>query len=256
MKKTILSISAAALAFTSVVSAPAFAEAGDEYGTNPLPSVIGDEGQTPQDVCDARLPNDNSGFTATPLNESVVWVSQTGPTRTSSTPFQITPVGDPSYSAFGNFRALHTNGKSPNIFAQADAGVTTYLGGSDRWYHTQVVDHYAVSFDCKVSKVVGPPNDPTKQHEVVPPGLQSTGNRTAIDPSLDEISAGPDEYDHDSTPYVTNVTTPNVEAVVCISPGSKGGTWKRQNGYGGECSTALYNSLNPGGTPSASLPSS
>jgi hypothetical protein len=250
MKKTVFAVSAAALAFASVISTPAYAD--EDYGNDPLPSVVGDEGQSAQDVCEARLPNDNSGFTATAINESVVWVSQTGPTRTSSTPFQVTPVGSPTYSAFSNFRQLHTNGKSPNIFAQADAGVTSYLGGSDSWYHTQFVDHYATSFDCKVSKWVGSERNP---HEVVPPGLQSTGNRTAVDPSLDQVSAGPDQFDHNSSPYVTNVTATNVETVVCISPGSKGGTWKQQNGYGGACNTTLYNSLNPGGTPSASLPS-
>jgi hypothetical protein len=254
MKKTIFAVSAAALAISSLVSVPVFADDGDEYGMNPMPPSVGDPGDTPQDVCDAKLPNDNSGFTATPINVTVVAAGEDPPVRTSTTPFQILPVGNPVFSSFANHRNLHVNGQSPNIHAFADANVTTYPGGSDRYFHTTVTKHFAYQFGCKVFKIVGPDKNPK---EVVPPGLQSSGNLTAPDPALDQTAPGPDQFDHDPTPFVSMVGATNIEVVVCISPGNNKGQWRAQNNYGNSpaCSRALYDSvakiLNP---PTNSLP--
>ena len=147
MKKFVFAVSSTALALGSVSAVPAYAdEDGSEYGNVPLPATVGNPGDTPQDICDAKLPNDNSGFTATPINETIVPAGEDAPVRTSSTPFKILPVGDPVFSAFANHRNLHINGTSPNIHAFADANVTTYPGGSDRYFHTTFTKHFAHQF--------------------------------------------------------------------------------------------------------------
>jgi hypothetical protein len=64
--------------------------------------------------------------------------------------------------------------------------------------------------------------------------------------------------DENAGPHTYFDTNELGHAVVCISPGSKGGEWRAQNSYGGlggACSTAKFLSLPPGGSiPSNSLP--
>lgn len=67
-------------------------------------------------------------------------------------------------------------------------------------------------------------------------GFESSGGSIPVDPDA--------------------VTAPPVQVVVCISPGPKGGSWKKQNGYtGSNCTTSYFltapvgpqNNLNTGG---------
>ncbi|MGN3974976.1 hypothetical protein [Tsuneonella sp. SYSU-LHT278] len=78
--------------------------------------------------------------------------------------------------------------------------------------------------------------------------IEQTSDPETYGPFLDP-NAGPHTY------FDTNALG---HAVVCISPGSKGGEWRAQNGYGGlggACSTATFNGIPPGTPiPSNSLP--
>jgi hypothetical protein len=77
-----------------------------------------------------------------------------------------------------------------------------------------------VTADCHVWKVV-PGND----NIIEPPGLQTTGN-TAVD---HDQTAGQNGFDTNAGPVTQTGQT--VDALICISPGKKGGVWTGKNGF-------------------------
>jgi hypothetical protein len=241
-----------ALAVSSLSSA-ALAEEGDEFGPNPRAAIVGQAGQDPQAVCDSTIPSTASGFTATVLNVTAE-TDITAPVTVNTTLDHSQGDGTPTYSAFGPaYGPAHLHGQSPNIFGYADANVTTYPNTLS-FYHTLTTHHDDTIFDCKVSKMAGNPNDTDHQHEVVPPGLQSTGNKTAPTTRTVVDENGLAQSLQTGVPFITHTGATGVDVVVCISPGPKGGTWKAQSGWTGGCSTTLYTVTLNGSTPSASLP--
>lgn len=218
------------------------------FATNMTP-ITGSPGESPQDICNRSYhPDQNAGFTAVVQNLTTYLIGVE--TRRTGAPPVVTGVGTPVYGGWSNHTGLHVNGHSPNIHAFADAASTTYPGGSNSTYQTEIVSTYGYMFDCHVHK------DTIGTH-VEPPGHQSSGNKTAAIASLSQVAPGPPEVVFDPTPYVVPGGATGVQVVVCISPGSKGGNWRMQNGYTGSplpCTRATYDFLNPAGTPSASLP--
>ena len=85
--------------------------------------------------------------------------------------------------------------------------------------------------------------------------------RPELDASYTVLESGTAEkngFEANGGPWTDTSASQQVQAVVCISPGSKAGSWRAQNNYGGlggQCSTATFNSLPPHTIiPSASLP--
>lgn len=194
---------------------------------------------------DALNPNDpNSEYQTEPtsVGESVGAETLTDSQVISSTPGGVLV----SQSSVYNANSQHRHGGSPNIFG-AFTVTSVYTGGSSETLNTYS-QTTSYTFGCRVWKEVGPDND----HTVEPPGLQLVDQ-------LVEDTATRTETVIVNNPDTTEITTG--DGVICISPstnGTKGnpGAWRNQNGYTGECSTALFYSLAgiPDPIPSNSLP--
>ena len=122
---------------------------------------------------------------------------------------------------------LGRHGGSPNIFGEFKT-VSTYSGGTlveDVTYSQDTT----ITYGCIVSKT-------NSQGKVTtPPGIQVEGltkTVTTVTRVVHVNESAPDE-----------VITTLSDAVVCNSPEKNPGKWRAQNGYGGECSTALFNTL-------------
>lgn len=257
MKKTIFMAGTAIIASLSLI-APVTAHISDDIDTSDLsfgnaakPGRQALAGETPEDVCAAALPSGNAGFQVEVVETGEVLVSSVK--VRDANPFEQVGVGTPVFSAFSGHNNPHINGQSPNIHVFANAGVTTFPGGSNKNYHTTITDTFAEGFDCFVYKIN--PDNSQHRHINAPPGLQVVGNTSL--PTRTEQRAGPDESVFDPTPFVSNVVTPNVEVVGCISPGPKGGSWRTQNQYVGPCDRNAYNAAlnSPINPPTNSLPS-
>jgi hypothetical protein len=221
--KKIAILAATALASTLAFAAPAAANTTE----------------TPQQRCELLVgqPNDNSTYVTTPTGLAVSTGSEFVQSRTtlSSTAAgallrQTTPVFN---------GALGRNGGSPNIFGDFDS-IATYSGGSSsqRVIYAQTT---TTTFGCATTKVKGNGDRST------PPGLQVPYGQT-----IDVTSETRRETINVSNPDVDVTLT--TQMVVCNSPGTKGGQWRNQNGYGGQCNTTLFNALGELAVRSNSLP--
>lgn len=262
MRKSFVSAIVSVAMLSTAFSVPALGQDGDppdpDFGPNPRGGIVGMSGETAQEICNRNLPPGVEGFTATVIDESEILVSTSGPVRDAMA-FSREGSGTPTFSDFANHRSARVNGQSPNIHALADAGVTTFPD-TVVGFHTTITSSFATGFGCEVSRT-----NPSGR-VVTPPGLQSSGNRTAVNRTTSV--AGMDEFDTlTGVPFVSNIVTMGVQVVICISPGSNKGSWRPQNEYtgniivapltSGACSRAFYDAvatnLNP---PTNSLPSS
>ena len=146
-----------------------------------------------------------------------------------------------SQSSVYNANSQHRHGGSPNIFGGFTV-TSVYTGGSSETLNTYS-QTTTYTFGCRVWKEVGNGNI------IEPPGLQIDYGQT-----LDETLVTRTETVTVNNPNVTEVTAG--DGVICISPTKNPGTWRKQNGYTGDCSTALFYSLAgiPDPIPSNSLP--
>ncbi len=123
---------------------------------------------------------------------------------------------------------------------------SSYNKGFGAWCNEQTPDHSG-NYDNRLKLVDG-----VDAHDNDDTGLDTTAT---IDQAGTALLAGHEDFGGVHT--YTNQAVP-VQTVVCISPGSKGGTWTAKNlyaGLGGTCSTATFNATAPGTIiPSASLP--
>lgn len=107
--------------------------------------------------------------------------------------------------------------------------MTEYSGGS---YIANVEYSRTTTFTygCTVSKT-----NNNNGNVTTPPGLQVTGLTIPV------TVVTRTEMINESNPNTFETTLSG--AVVCNSPEKNPGKWRPQNGYTGECSTALFNSL-------------
>jgi hypothetical protein len=232
------------MSLTPIATTAAWADDGDGITLTPL-TENGDI--DPQTVCDDVLrPAAQSGFQTQPVNVSGQGIfTNTGAPYFDPDP-ETGPAGDPS--GYGTPTASNVilsnsyfrNGGSPNVWALAQATLT-YPQTQQAWNLLQDQTE-TISFGCYVFKVV-----PGNGNIIAPPGLQTTGNEV-IDTRT--ISAGIGNK-ITSDPFV--ITGDTVVALICISPGTKGGKWTGKNGFpSSQCAAA---STAAGGTiPSGNIP--
>lgn len=230
----IASIASTALVFTSLAAVPAM-PASAQTGTTvarmqaacdalkPADQLVTTGSVTNPNVTNityaARVNNLSSTFVPRIVTGPLVLVTPAATTPTSLTPATFVPGSD------------GRRGGSPNIHGEFVA-TATYAGA----VYTQTVTTYHVTsytFGCAIDKTT--------------PGT-TISNWRQIDPTLTAV-----EETLIGTVTNTIVGDPVIQqffsdGVICNSPGSKGGTWRAQNGYtGGNCNTAYYLSL-PGKT--------
>lgn len=186
-----------------------------------------------QDVCDATLiPNNASDFTA-----EVIGVTEaTGSEFVQSSHLVSSTPGGVLLSQTSAFNggSEHRHGGSPNIFGTFTV-TSTYTGGSSVTEVTYA-QTTTYTFGCHVFKVEGNSDHP----HVVEPGPFQTPIGLTVENTV---------VTHTDTVNVNNpntVTTSQGDGVICNSPTKNPGTWRNQNGYGGTCSTALFNSVGLG----------
>ena len=248
MKYRALMSAAAAISvsFMPIATTAAWADDGDDIILTPLT----ENDLTPQQVCDDVLrPAANSGFQTEPVN-----VVDGGFVNSGSPYFDPDPetgpagdasgLGTPTASNVILSNSFFRNGGSPNVWALAQATLT-YPQTQQPWNLLQDQTD-TVTFGCHVFKFVGD-NSPNGPHMVEPPGLQTTGN-AAIGHQTISADVGNKITDD---PFV--ITGDTVAALICISPGTKGGKWTGKNGFpSNQCAAA---STAAGGTiPSGNIP--
>ncbi|HEY8434961.1 MAG TPA: hypothetical protein VIK68_10170 [Sphingomicrobium sp.] len=191
---------------------------------------------------------------------------------------------------------LSRNGQSPNIFATDAVAHTVTYDNSTYDFNATYNITTTFSYACDVTQHIpatpsttrletqgecadrvahdpdlGPHVNPgqyclilSNRQMITVPGTPAQDNADPQDSStgtLDQAgTASGQDTELNGGPYTFQNQSLQVSAVVCNSPGSKGGTWRAQNGYlglGGACSTATFLSLPPNtGIPSVSLPTS
>jgi hypothetical protein len=221
MKRALLAATAVlASSFTPVLMTPAYAEDGDDIILTPV-NLDGD--YDAQAICDEALkPAAQSGFQTEPTDVSDSgWVNDGAPVRDQNVGDPV-PTGNASASFVIIQGGYHRHGGSPNVWGQGQATLT-YPNSTQEYTTVQNLVR-TVTVGCHVWKYVGA-NSPNGPHLVEPPGLQTTGN-TAVD---HDQTAGPNGYDTNNGPIV--LTGQTVDALICISPGKKGGTWTGKNGF-------------------------
>ena len=199
-----------------------------------------------QQYCqDALNPNDpNSEFQTEPTGVTEVTGAEF---EQSSVVISSTPGGVLlSQTSVYNANSQHRHGGSPNIFGGFTV-TSVYTGGSSETLVTYA-QTTTDTFGCRVWK------EPQPGHVIEPNGLQIPSGLT-----LDETLVTRTETVTVNNPNTTEVTAG--DGVICISPSTTGttgnpGAWRKQNGYTGDCSTALFYSLAgiPEPIPSNSLP--
>lgn len=190
---------------------------------------------------------------------------------------------------------LSRNGLSPNIFAtDAVAHTVTYDNSTYNFtgtfnitttfnYSCDVTKHIAATaassrpetFDECVQRIAQSDpqlvpgiycKDPDHLQTVVVPGNPQQDLPDAEDSTTGSVdqagTATGGDTELNGGPYTFQNQSLQVSAVVCISPGPKGGSWKGANlyptlgGAGGACNTTTFMGLAPNtGIPSVSLPS-
>jgi len=230
------------ISLTPIATTAAWADDGDDIILTPLT----ENDLTPQEVCDDVLrPAAASGFQTEPVNVVDTGFVNSGAPYFDPDP-ETGPAGDPS--GFGTPTASNVilsssyfrNGGSPNVWALAQATLT-YPQTQQPWNLLQDQTD-TITFGCHVFKVV-----PGNGNIISPPGLQTTGDQAI---GHRTISAGVgNKITND--PFV--ITGDTVVALICISPGTKGGKWTGKNGFpSSQCAAA---SAAAGGTiPSGNIP--
>lgn len=214
--------------------------------TTPALAVTPEAQADMQSHCEDLLrPNDpNSEFQTEPnaVNEVTGAEFLQSSVVVSSTPGGVLL----SQTSVYNANSQHRHGGSPNIFGGFTV-TSVYTGGSSETLNTYA-QTTTYTFGCRVWK------EPQPGHVIEPPGLQVDYGET-----FDETLVTRSETVTVNNPNTTEVTAG--DGVICISPstnGTKGnpGAWRKQNGYTGDCSTALFYSLAgiPEPIPSNSLP--
>jgi hypothetical protein len=247
MKRALLA--ATAIVFTSLsstIATPAFADDGDDIILNPV-TLDNPDGPplTAQEVCDEALrPAAASGFQTEPTSSTDSgWVNDGLPIRGDNVGAAV-PTGTPSSSFVILTGGYFRNGGSPNVWGHGVATLT-YPNSTQEYEQSQnQVDTVTVS--CRVWKYVGE-NSPNGPHLVQPPGLQTTNNVSVGHQNIEL----PNGFDYNAGPVT--LTGQEVYALICISPGKKGGVWTGKNGF----NAALCPSANTaaGGTiPSGNIP--
>ena len=136
------------------------------------------------------------------------------------------------------------HGGSPNIFGEFKT-VSTFTGGTlveDVTYSQDTT----FSFGCIVSKT-------NKQGKTTTPdGIQIPGPSHPDPLTKTVTTVTRTEHINESAPDTTVETLS--DAVICNSPEKNPGKWRPQNGYTGDCSTALFISLGTFPIRSNSLP--
>lgn len=184
---------------------------------------------TPASVCASTViirPDPNANFVVAPTIDSVIVGAEYEQSRTTtaSTPGGVLIGTTPAQFIPGT---EGRNGGSPNIHGEFKS-TATYSGGSLSQTVVYAQDT-TTNFGCSVTKTN------TRNGNVsMPGGLQVTGLSLVA-------TATRTVYETASAP---NVTTDYFTAgVICNSPGTNRGVWRRQNGYTGTCSTERYLSL-------------
>jgi hypothetical protein len=195
-----------------------------------------------QQFClDALTPNDpNSEFQTEPTGVTEATGAEF---EQSSVVISSTPGGVLlSQTSVYNNGSQHRHGGSPNIFGGFTV-TSVYTGGSSETLVTYA-QTTTYTFGCRVWKVVE-----GNGNIIEPNGLQIPYGVT-----VDETLVTRTETVSVNNPNTTEVTAG--DGVICISPTKNPGTWRKQNGYTGDCSTALFYSLAgiPDPIPSNSLP--
>lgn len=226
MKKSIAYVAMCATALSSIVATPVFAQVA-----TPIAEL--------QALCASTTilnPDPNSTYTATlgdvTSSEGLEFISAVDVIEDIPGGVVVGVVG-PTFTG-----ELGRNGQSPNIFGKFET-VTEYSGGS---YIADVTYSQTTTFTygCVVSR--RQPNG----NVTTPPGLQVTGQTFPV------TVVTRTERVEESNPNTFETTLS--DAVVCNSPERNPGKWRNQNGYTGDCSTTLFNSLSSISIHSNSLP--
>jgi hypothetical protein len=238
-------IGAAALISTSltpILTTPAFADDGDGITLSP----VNVQEMTPQEVCDEALrPAAASGFLTEPtVTGDTGFVNDGAPVRGDNVGDAV-PTGTPTSSFLILDGGFFRNGGSPNVWGHGHATLT-YPNSTQEFTTTQhQIDTTTVS--CRVYKFVGE-NSPNGPILVQPPGLQTTGNTSVSSQDI----PGPNGFDTNNGPITINGQ--EVFALICISPGTKGGKWTGKNGFNAANCTAASIAAGQSFIPSGNIP--
>ena len=238
-------LSAAAIISTSfapIATTAAWADDGDDIILTPLT----ESDSTPQQVCeDVLRPAAQSGFQTEAVNVSDGGTVNVGaayfdPSSDTGPAGDASGYGTPTPSNVFLSNSYFRNGGSPNVWAMAQATLT-YPQTQQLWNLLQDTSH-TITFGCHVWKVV-----PGNGNIIEPNGLQTVGNQSV---SLATIPAGVGNRITDDDFVIANDP---VLALICISPGSKGGKWTGKNGFNpancGAASTAAGGVIPSGNIP-------
>ena len=244
--KTIKMLAAASLLSTSFLmpTAPAFADDGDD---NTILTPVNLEGDyDAQAICEEALrPAAASGYQTEPTDvQDTGWVDDGAPVRDENVGDAI-PTGTPTASFVIIEGGYHRHGGSPNVWGQGQATLT-YPNSTQEYTTVQNLIR-TVTVSCHVWKYVGE-NSPNGPHLVEPPGLQTTGN-TAVD---HDQTAGPNGFDTNNGPITQTGQT--VDALICISPGKKGGSWTGKNGFPSSSCAGASSTAGEEFLPSGNIP--
>jgi len=247
MKRAMLAATAMVFtSLTSTVATPAFADDGDDIILSPV-NLDNPDGPplSPQEVCDEALrPAAASGFQTEPTSSTDGgWANDGAPIRGDNVGNPV-PTGTPTASFVILTGGYFRNGGSPNVWGHGTA--TLNYPNSTQEYEQFQNQTETVTVSCRVWKYVGE-NSPNGPQLVQPPGLQTTNN-ISVGHQQVQIENG---FDTNNGPI--QVTGQEVYALICISPGSKGGKWTGKNGFNAaNCPAA---SAAAGGTiPSGNIP--
>jgi hypothetical protein len=237
--KTRAILAATAIAFSSfvpVLNAPAMAG-------QPTYDITG---LTPDQICEDQLkPADPAEFDSylVQITDPGIWTDVGEPYADETSPAgEPEGYGTPTYSNIFLTTGFFRNGGSPNVWGGATATAT--YPQTRQLFDFKQDQTRTVTFDCVVAKVT-----PAGTH--FPPGLQSIGNTTVEEQTID---VGEDYLITDE-PFVEEGET--VYALICISPNNvtkgKPGTWTGKHGFNAaNCPAA---SAAAGGTiPSGNAP--
>lgn len=203
----------------------------------PVAAQSGTTASTMVSTCSTVKPADTTQhvYTSEPSNivagAPVVTVTRT---TISSTPGSTVPVLTGASYVAGT---EHRNGGSPNIHGTF-VSTATYAGPS-LTQRVVTVSDTTYTFGCRVGKRNVKNNNTEYPTSIQRAYAGEITERTNVS-DINETVTG--------DPVVERFFS---EMVICNSPGSKGGQWRAQNGYGGGmCNTASYLAL-PGRDPSS-----
>lgn len=245
MKRALLAATALiSMSLTSTISTPAFADDGDDVVLNPV-SLDNPDGPplTPQEVCDEALrPAAASGFLTEPTSSSDSdWVNDGAPIRGDNVGDAV-PTGTPTSSFVFLDGGYFRNGGSPNVWGHGVATLT--YPNSTQEYEQFQNQTETVTVSCRVWKYVGRDNNILVQ----PGGLQTTGN-VSVGHQRIQIDDG---FDYNNGPIT--LSGQEVYALICISPGKKGGTWTGKNGFNAANCPAASLAAGQNFIPSGNIP--